>query len=140
VCYFGPAIVHFTLCTYCRRPWFADHETAVATRKALQTAIVDPLVLEAFCFMPDHLHALITNTGCGDVRAPVVRFKQISGYRHRQRTGCILWQAGYFDHILRREEDLAATIRYIVGNPVRRGLCDDWREWTWSWSRWPLDG
>ena len=33
-----------------------------------------------------------------------------------------LWQRGYHDRALRRDEDLKAAARYIVMNPLRAGL------------------
>jgi len=36
----------------------------------------------------------------------------------------VLWQKGYFDRALRREEDLKAMARYIVANPLRAGLVE----------------
>jgi putative transposase len=41
------------------------------------------------------------------------------------RAGCTphrLWQKGYHDRAIRREEDLLAVARYIVANPLRAGL------------------
>ena len=37
-----------------------------------------------------------------------------------------LWQKGYYDHIVRREEDLRKITEYILANPVRKGLIDDY--------------
>lgn len=33
-----------------------------------------------------------------------------------------LWQPGFHDHAVRREESLEAIARYIVANPLRAGL------------------
>ena len=40
-----------------------------------------------------------------------------------QRSGA-LWQKAYYDHALRKEEDIRAVARYIVANPLRAGLVD----------------
>jgi len=42
----------------------------------------------------------------------------LSGSRYSR-----LWQRSYFEHVLRREEDVAGVVAYILGNPVRAGLC-----------------
>jgi putative transposase len=73
----------------------------------------------AYCFMPDHLHALVV----GSVNAPLVRFCQ----HFKQATGYVypgLWHRSYFDHILRQEEAIEAVALYIWHNPVRAGLVD----------------
>lgn len=36
-----------------------------------------------------------------------------------------LWQDGYHDHALRKEEDLQQVARYIVANPLRAKLVAD---------------
>lgn len=33
-----------------------------------------------------------------------------------------VWQAGYYDHAVRTDEDLVAVARYVVANPPRAGL------------------
>jgi putative transposase len=40
-----------------------------------------------------------------------------------------LWQDGFHDHAIRREEDLRAIARYVVFNPVRAGLVRSLRDY-----------
>jgi len=49
-------------------------------------------------------------------------FKQRTGYAFRQTNQPLRWQKSYYDHVLRREEDIAVVARYIIGNPVRARL------------------
>jgi hypothetical protein len=39
----------------------------------------------------------------------------------------------FFDHRLRREEKLSEKADYILHNPVRAGLVNDWHEWPHLW-------
>ncbi len=39
------------------------------------------------------------------------------------------WQRGYFDHAVRQMEDLRAAARYILLNPVRKGLVEHYRQY-----------
>lgn len=71
----------------------------------------------AFVVMPDHLHWLL-QLEQGLLSALVGRVKSISA----KRLGRPIWQAGFHDRALRREEDLQATARYLVANPLRAGL------------------
>ena len=74
--------------------------------------------------MPDHLHALVEGSReDADTARFVMRFRQVSGYGYRQRCGARLWQDGYYDHVLRKEDATLEIARYIVANPVRAGLC-----------------
>ncbi|MBN2380988.1 hypothetical protein JXM67_14415 [candidate division WOR-3 bacterium] len=43
-----------------------------------------------------------------------------------------MWQRGYYDHILRKEEDLEIVANYIWGNPVRKGLAETIEEYPFS--------
>ena len=82
----------------------------------------------AWVLMPDHLHWLLVLGGRGPLDELMRSFK---GYTSRvlneklQRRGMPLWQAGYHDHAVRKDEDLHKLARYIVANPLRAGLVDD---------------
>ena len=41
---------------------------------------------------------------------------------YRRFTGESLWQDGYFDRVLRRDDDSTVVVRYMLENPVRAGL------------------
>lgn len=73
--------------------------------------------------MPDHVHALVRGTSGGaDLRRFMKRVKQSSGQIYRRWSNEALWQEGYYDRVVRPEEDLSGIVRYIVENPVRAGL------------------
>jgi putative transposase len=92
----------------------------------------------AFVLMPDHLHWLVQLQG-GELSALVGYFKAHAAKavnRRRGVTGVPLWQHGFHDQALRREEDLAAMARYVVRNPVRAGLVKktgDYPHWDAIW-------
>ena len=75
--------------------------------------------------MPDHFHWLVELHN-GDLPRLMQRTKSRSARavnKARQSFG-VLWQKGYFDRALHREEDLKAMARYIVANPLRAGLVE----------------
>jgi REP element-mobilizing transposase RayT len=85
----------------------------------------------ACCLMPDHLHWLIADAA--SMSQLVHSFKSYStyaartlGYRSK------VWQRSYWDHVLRRDEDLIAVAEYIVLNPVREGMVRDFREYPYQ--------
>jgi hypothetical protein len=55
---------------------------------------------------------------------PFLLFRQRSGYTFRTYHRVRLWQEGYYDRVLRKEEDTFEVVSYILGNPVRAGLTD----------------
>jgi REP element-mobilizing transposase RayT len=92
----------------------------------------------AYVVMPDHLHWLVQP--CEDTLLDsLMRTVKCVSSRHinMQLNRCgRLWQPGYHDHALRREEDLVATARYLVANPLRAGLVQhigDYPLWDAVW-------
>ena len=84
----------------------------------------------AFVIMPDHLHWLFALQNDCSLAKVMHSVKGSSAYKIqkiRREQGEIttrqrLWQDGYHDHALRKEEDLQKLARYIVANPLRAGL------------------
>jgi REP element-mobilizing transposase RayT len=101
------------------------HVLTICTHNLLQTAESKSFLVLAYCFMPDHLHALVEATSQrSDFREFVRLFKQKTAWDFRQRTGERLWQTSFFDRTLRESDDVTRTIVYIVNNPVRATLVD----------------
>jgi len=84
----------------------------------------------AFVLMPDHLHWLFTLQNDNTLAEVMKQVKGISSYlinKNLRECGGIqlhhpLWQEGYHDRALRKEEDLQQIARYIVANPLRAKL------------------
>ncbi|MDZ7661969.1 REP-associated tyrosine transposase [Thiohalophilus sp.] len=78
----------------------------------------------AYVVMPDHLHWVMQLGDRHDLSTVVSSIKSNSARwinRHLNRSGR-LWQKGYHDHALRREDDLRQVARYVIANPLRAGL------------------
>jgi putative transposase len=90
--------------------------------------------------MPDHFHGLLQLQNADeDDLAQIMKF--VKGHSAKginqqlNRTGSI-WQTGFHDHALRKEEDRLAIARYIVANPLRAGLVKklaNWPHWDSVW-------
>ena len=76
----------------------------------------------AYCFMPDHLHLLVQGASDSDLPQFVKDFKQQTGYSYRCSNSAALWQKSYHDHVLRAEEEVRETARYVAANPLRAHL------------------
>ncbi|BDM23732.1 transposase [Pseudomonas sp. LRP2-20] len=91
----------------------------------------------AWVVMPDHFHWLV-ELGPMSLRQLMRRVKSRSTLminRHRGRSGQ-LWQKGFHDRALCREEDVQAVARYIIMNPKRAGLVEsvgDYPHWDAIW-------
>jgi len=92
----------------------------------------------AFVVMPDHLHWLV-GLGETDLSQLVRRIKSCSAIAINRLTGQEgrrLWQKGFHDHALRKEEDLKNVARYVIANPVRAGLVESVRNYPHWDARW----
>jgi REP element-mobilizing transposase RayT len=80
----------------------------------------------AYVVMPEHLHWLVQPREDTALERLMRTVKCASSRRiniQLNRSGR-LWQPGYHDHALRREENLVATARYMIANPLRAGLVE----------------
>lgn len=89
----------------------------------------------AYCFMPDHAHLLVEGKHSdADMQHFVAWFKQKSGYWFRSTYRAKLWAPNYHEHVLRNDEATIAVARYIIQNPVRKGMVDDCSSYPYSGS------
>jgi len=125
-----------TICTKDRQPFFRERDVVAMVLLTLQqSAAAHDFALVAYCFMPDHAHAVVSAaTETADLRRFVSKWKQRSGYAYRQKTGAFLWQPSYFDHVLRDDEETWRAARYVLENPVRKGLVQVFDEYPYSGS------
>ena len=91
----------------------------------------------AWVVMPDHFHWLISleKGSLADLMRQVKSksTRMVNAVSGRQGR---LWQPGFHDHAVRRDESLEGIARYIVANPVRAGLvkkCGDYSLWDAIW-------
>ena len=124
VSYVGFQRYFLTICTARRREIFTTLAAVDGPLGQLrQTCALVDFALVAYCFMPDHLHALIAaESEPADLGVFVKRFKQMTGFAHRRNHSASLWQPGYHERILRDDEATLAVARYVLENPVRAGL------------------
>lgn len=122
-----------TATTAQRRRLFDDWPTARTVVAALrEEAHRGSAQTLAFVVMPDHLHWLLQLAEGAELAGVVGRVKSVVAHR----CGGQVWQAGFHDHAVRAEEDLAQIARYLVLNPVRAGLVrrvGDYPHWDAVW-------
>jgi putative transposase len=89
----------------------------------------------AYCFMPDHCHLLVRGKTPGANLSEIIRgFKGGSAKNLRQFSIFDAWQKGFYEHILRSDEDCGSATAYIFENPVRARLAKDIYEWPFTGS------
>lgn len=124
--YLGRSCYSITTCTAQRRQVFRDSSLVALVLSYLRdTATREQFALLAYCFMPDHVHLLVVGlTTSADLRRFMMTFKQRAGFVVAKRYGIKLWQEGYHDHVLRRDESLVRLVKYVLENPIRAGLAE----------------
>ncbi len=91
-----------------------------------------------YCFMPDHVHAIIMPHEQTTISEVLRSFKVRSHprlRRSRRRRGPF-WQSRFYDHVLRTRGEFDEALEYIHMNPVVKGLVQDSFAWPWSSARW----
>jgi putative transposase len=88
--------------------------------------------------MPNHFHGLIQLDGSEPLEIVIRRLKAhlTRTINSKHHLSGALWQQGFHNHALRREEDLLPVARYIVMNPIRAKLCSrigDYPFWNAVW-------
>ncbi|MBV6827179.1 transposase [Pseudomonas sp. PD9R] len=121
-----------------RQPLFFNFKTGRLVVDAFRKAQQEQFAISlAWVVMPDHFHWLIElqNTQLPKLMARTKSRIAVTLNRSMERQGPV-WQHGYHDRAIRKEEDLQAVARYIVANPLRAGLVDkvgDYALWDAIW-------
>jgi len=121
-----------------REPLFRNFKNGRLVVDAFRTAEREEFATSlAWVVMPDHFHWLIElqNTQLSILMARTKSRIAVMVNRSIRRQGPV-WQHGYHDRAIRKEEDLQAVARYIVANPLRAGLVDkvgDYPLWDAIW-------
>jgi putative transposase len=122
--YTGVHQYSLTLCTLQRKHAFVNPGVVATTLAQVRQTVSQQLfALLAYCLMPDHVHLLVEGLAdTSDLRRFAKLAKQTSGAQYAIDAGEPFWQEGYFDHVLRGDEDAKKVACDIIENPVRAGL------------------
>ncbi|MBI5410331.1 MAG: transposase [Nitrospirae bacterium] len=127
--------VHLAICTKDKKTIFSVENHAKVLIAELLKAVDDlKFIILCYCLMPDHIHIIISPGNSG---LPLSKFLNI----FKGRTAAVfrtsfgvseLWQRSGFDHVIRAEEDLKTIIKYILNNPVRKGIAETAESYPYS--------
>lgn len=90
-----------------------------------------PVSVPVYIVMPDHIHAIFLLEQRATARVAPTLGQVVGAYKSKVFVQCLslyksrnlmlgpLWQRGYYEHIIRNEEDFISTAEYILGNPAR---------------------
>lgn len=81
--------------------------------------------VDQFIIMPDHVHLILSFRHIGpdgrQIAAPTPLPNVIQQMKRiiSKQVGVSLWQKGFYDHVIRNDEDLTNVRRYIRSNPLK---------------------
>jgi len=129
--YKGTVAVAFTACIRNKAKAFVEAGIVKSCVESLLDAArrtsCDVIV---YVFMPDHCHVVFQ--GRDDEANPLAAmksFKQHTGFWFSKEHPEFRWQKDFYDHVLRSQQDVAKQVKYVLENPVRKGIVQDWKEY-----------
>ena len=134
--YLGFKSVAFTLCVKDNKMLFIEDEIFhVFEQELLSSLSAHKCSAYIYLFMPDHLHMIIKGEESNsNTKKTVELFKQKTGFWLSKFHNQYKWQKDYYDHLIRSNEDIENQIRYILNNPVRACIVENWKEYKLSGS------
>jgi len=81
----------------------------------------------AWVVMPDHVHWLFQLEEKSGLSNVMKRLKACSAKRINEalkKEGAV-WQRAYYDHAVRKDEDIREIARYMIANPLRKKLVSE---------------
>ena len=119
---------------------FSDTEYQLLAESLIRVRELVPVAICAYCFMPDHVHAILFPQEETTISDVMMRFKIAASRRIRPIRGRAFWQSRFYDRAVRTRREYDEAYDYIHMNPVHRGLAGDSLNWPWSSARWYAEG
>jgi putative transposase len=134
--YVGHQRYFVTLCCFRRQNIFSDPKHCQDLLALLQSECAARCFrVPAYCLMPDHLHFLAEGLHpASDLLHLLKSFKMKSSRKYSVHKTRILWQKGFYEHILRPNEAVESVAWYIWLNPVRKGMVSNVRDYLFAGS------
>ena len=131
-----------TTCCYKKQKFFLNKENVEIFFIALDWIKHKEFIEPYFCIvMPDHVHLVFQLIGDKSLPDVIKSLKQCTGRKIKQRLGIenTVWQKGYYDHTIRKDEDLIEIMKYCWHNPVRAGMVENPKDYPYWVSKYDLE-
>ncbi|WP_157815924.1 transposase [Spirosoma pollinicola] len=119
--------------------WLQNAEIAELVKGSLFFGDGTSYDLHAFCIMHNHVHVLLTNLCEGvpfyKILQRLKTYMAVRANRILNRVGQPFWQPESYDHSVRNAKSFERIIAYILNNPVKSGLVDNWEDWPHTYCR-----
>lgn len=135
--YVSNAIVFITQVVAWRTPIFREERFITLWRSVLhEVKKHHPFEMIGYVILFDHFHWMMRPTGSSNFsdimhslkRNYTLEYKKLIGINGKMQ----LWQKGFWDHLIRDENDFERHLDYIHFNPVRHGYVEKPEAWPHS--------
>ena len=120
--------------------WLRDEAVANMVVESLNYRNGRQYELITFCIMSNHVHIVFKPLpkDDGEYYALSTIMHSLKGNTARNANRLLnrngrFWQPESYDHFVRDEAELGRIIRYVLNNPVKAGLVEEWGDWPWSY-------
>lgn len=109
--------------------WMMRDDVAELVQNALLHFDGSRYELFAWCVMPNHVHAVVRPRPGHSLESILHSWKSFTSKKIAGLVGLsgTVWQAEYYDHLIRDEEDLIHAMEYTLSKPEAAGL----KNWRW---------
>jgi len=126
--------------------WLSQPECARIVMDCIHELDPEHYHLHAFCVMSNHVHLLIDQQGIPDPHprrdgknyTALSRAMRLLKGKSAALCNRVLgrsgpfWQHESYDHVVRDAREYERILAYIVNNPVKAGLVEDWQDWPYT--------
>ncbi|MDE0398298.1 MAG: hypothetical protein OXL96_10880 [Candidatus Poribacteria bacterium] len=142
--------------------WLKDDRIAKEVADSMHYLDGKVYHLDAYCIMANHVHVVFaplpiqssdvaqtvrlpanendaqTKSLCYNTLSSIMQ--SLKGYTARRANQILgrrgpFWQHESYDHCVRNSNEWQRIIRYVLNNPVKAGLVDEWEKWRWNYYR-----
>ena len=80
--------------------------------------------VEEFVIMPNHVHLIVSASqglGLSASLSGFIRYlkREVISAIRKNASGAVVWQKGFYDHIIRDEADYERILKYMADNPIK---------------------
>lgn len=122
--------------------WLAQPEVATIVAGIMREH--DGCLYDLVCYtiMSNHIHLVLTPARDEDgmpiplqrIMYAIKRPAAIQANNQLGRNGRF-WQRENYDHFIRDRAEYERIVAYVLNNPLKAGLCDEWEAWPWNYLR-----
>jgi putative transposase len=119
--------------------WLKNPEIARIVADAMHFRNQKEYDLIAYCIMSNHVHMVVSYENYPQKDKQL--YHTLQSLKRHTATQCnkilarrnSFWQKESYDHLARNNEELKNIVRYVLNNPVKIGLVNNWQDWRFSY-------